>query len=148
MDSKKYTVLLADDDLDDCLFFEEAMAEMSNPPNLTTVGDGVKLLAYLNSNLNQLPDIVFIDMNMPKKSGIECVVEIKANEKLKHLPLIIYSTSLDPAVINILHKNGALYYMQKQGDFSIHKRTIQKALALFSQNGNKLQALENFIITL
>src|SRR5215203_94230 len=105
MDSFK--ILLADDDEDDCMFFKEALDELSLPVSLNTVGDGVELMDFLKSNLINLPHVLFLDLNMPRKTGFECLSEIKQNEKLKQLPVIIYSTSANPDVIESLYNNGA-----------------------------------------
>jgi len=146
MKSEKCDILLADDDLDDCFFFQEVLIDLSISANLKTVSDGVKLMQYLQSDSVKFPDIIFIDLNMPRKSGIECIAEIKSNDKLKNIPVVMYSTSLDTEVINMLYKKGALYYMQKQGEFSLLKKTIQKVITLFNENGAQQPSKENFII--
>ncbi|MGV9002920.1 response regulator [Flavobacterium sp.] len=120
-------LLLADDDLDDCLFFEEALEELSVPTKLTTVNDGVQLMDFLNSSTDSLPDVIFLDLNMPRKSGTECLVELKQNNLLKDIPVVIISTSLDPEVLATLYKNGAHYYVRKPGDFNVLTKVIEEA---------------------
>ena len=78
--------LLADDDTDDRYFFGKALKELSIPSTLTTVEDGEKLMDYLSENSKQLPDVLFLDLNMPCKNGAECLTEIKNDQQLKHLP--------------------------------------------------------------
>jgi CheY-like chemotaxis protein len=113
MDAISHTLLLADDDSDDCIFFKDALDELPVSANLITVKDGVELMELLSESQTVLPDILFLDLNMPRKTGFECLFEIKANEKLKHLPIVILSTSLDLKVVNSLYDMGApLLYPQ------------------------------------
>src|SRR5688500_7807458 len=106
-------VLLADDDSDDRYFFEKVLTELPIATHLITVEDGEELVAYLSENSGKLPDVLFLDLNMPRKNGLECLSEIKQNEKLKRLPVIIYSTSMNENVADILYNNGAYYYVRK-----------------------------------
>ena len=100
MDLIKHNLLLADDDIDDCIFFKEVLEELPVESFLTTVKDGVELMKFLNTA--NLPDVLFLDLNMPRKTGHECLSEIKKDQKLKHLPVIIFSTSFDHVVANAL----------------------------------------------
>ncbi len=106
-------ILLADDDLDDRFFFKDALSDMSIATELVTVNDGEQLMAYLSKNTDKLPDVLFLDLNMPRKNGNECLKEIQLNNKLNGLPVIIYSTSLNESVVDELYTNGAHYYMRK-----------------------------------
>jgi CheY-like chemotaxis protein len=81
-------LLLADDDHDDCIFFKAALGGIDQQLNLTVVNDGVELMEFLSSQTGPLPDVLFLDLNMPRKNGFECMNEIKSNEKLKTLPVI------------------------------------------------------------
>jgi CheY-like chemotaxis protein len=144
MAKTKLNLLLADDDEDDCLFFREVLEELPLNTNLQTVHDGVELMNYLDS-LEQLPDVLFLDLNMPLKKGAECLSEIKQNDKLKKLPVVIISTSLDMDVVNSLHQNGAHYYIRKPGNFSKLEQLIHTALTLITEN-NSQPARDNFII--
>ena len=106
-------ILLADDDKDDRFFFKTVLNDIPIETHLTTVFDGEQLIDYLSKNSKNLPDVLFLDLNMPRKNGHECLVEIKLNEKFKQLPIIIYSTSLDEMIAEGLYKNGAYHYIRK-----------------------------------
>src|SRR5688500_20391697 len=69
-------VLLADDDIDDRYFFEKVLKSLMVNTELATVEDGERLMIYLAENSEKLPDILFLDLNMPKKNGTECLSEI------------------------------------------------------------------------
>jgi len=106
-------ILLADDDKDDRYFFDRVLKEISIPTRLEVVNDGEDLMTYLIANSKKLPDVLFLDLNMPKKNGSECLSEIRNNEKLKHLPVIIYSTHMDEKNAEVLYGKGAYYYIRK-----------------------------------
>lgn len=110
---KKPHILLADDDPDDRFFFNHAVRELSIPVELTSVNDGEQLIKYLFENSDTLPDVLFLDLNMPRKNGSECLTEIKADEKFRQLPVIIYSTSLHEDLANELYEKGAHFYVRK-----------------------------------
>ena len=139
-------LLLADDDSDDCIFFKDALDDLPLTYTLTTVNDGFQLINFLDAHSNILPDIIFLDLNMPRKSGIECLSEIKINEKWKHLPVIIFSTSLDIEIVNLLYQNGAHLYIRKPGEFFNLKKVILKAVTLISKNNSTQPAREQFVI--
>ncbi len=146
MDKKKLHLLLADDDIDDCDFFKDAIDEISDPLNLTILNNGVQLMDYLRSNPINPPNLIFLDLNMPKKSGMECMAEIKSSDTLAHIPIIIYSTSLDQAVVNSLYQLGAQHYIQKPAEFAGIKRVINKAIQIFNDSISQPRSLDNFII--
>ena len=127
-------IILADDDLDDRFFFEKALKEIPIPNRLTTVRDGEDLMNYLHANTDQLPDVLFLDLSMPRKTGFECLTEIKEDEKLKDLPVIMLSTSFprdnkyEQNIINMLYTIGAMDYIRKPGDYQKLKEVIHTAL--------------------
>ena len=139
-------ILLADDDKDDRYFFKMALKEVSIATHLTTVSDGERLMDYLSENSENLPDVLFLDLNMPRKNGNECLVAIKSDKKLKQLPVIIYSTSLQDAVADVLYKNGAHYYLHKC-DIAILAKSIHRILTLLLENP-KQPSRDQFILCL
>jgi CheY-like chemotaxis protein len=131
---KALNILLADDDLDDRQFFCLALEALTIPTKLTTVENGENLMAYLSENISQLPDVIFLDINMPRKNGIECLSEIKQNEKLKDLPVIMFSTSKSIDKIGLVFKKGADVYIHKPSEFSQLKQVIFHALPIAVEN--------------
>lgn len=139
-------ILLADDDDDDCRFFKDALDELPLDVSLNTIGNGAELMHLLIKNLPDLPNMLFLDLNMPRKSGFECLSEIKQDEKLKQLQVIVYSTSLDPQVIDLLYTKGANYYIRKPADFTDLKNVIYKAISLGIQKNSSQPPKEKFVI--
>ena len=147
MNKLTYNLLLADDDEDDCAFFKDALDDLPISAILTTVNDGVELMEFLlQKSFKNLPDILFLDLNMPRKNGYECLQEMKLINELKNLPVIIFSTSLDNNVVDSLYEKGAIHYIRKPGDFSKLKKVIFEALTVTSQNNFKQPARANFIL--
>ena len=132
MNTKQLNVLLADDDQDDRYFFGKALKEISISTKLTAVPDGEQLMSYLSGNSENLPDVIFLDINMPRKNGFECLSEIKENEKLKDLPVIMFSTTNSQDSITSLFKSGAHVYIHKPSNFAQLKEVINHALPIAS----------------
>ena len=108
-------ILLIDDDEDEQFFFMEALKEIKGPVKFffaDNSDEGMRMLEFL------LPDIVFIDINMPVKSGLECLELISNNKNIKQVNTIIYSTGVDDNLCNKAKRKGATACIKKQG--SIH----------------------------
>ena len=127
-------ILLADDDMDDRSFFDKALKEIPIASQLITVNNGEELMEYLTAHLGQLPDILFLDLSMPRKTGFECLSEIKENEKLKSLTVIMLTTSftrgfdLEDNLKKTLLRMGATDYIRKPIVFEELKEFIKNAL--------------------
>lgn len=147
MTTTPLNLLLADDDTDDCIFFKDALEELPISAKLTTVNDGMQLMQLL-SKKEVLPDVLYLDLNMPRKNGFNCLSEIKQDEKLKELPVIIFSTSFDKEVISLLHEKGAHYYIQKPAEFDNLKKVIHKSLELLAETNNQQPKKESFILSI
>ena len=128
------SILLADDDLDDRSFFEKAIKGIPIATSLTCVQDGEELIDYLSKNLHQLPDLIFLDLSMPRKTGFECLIEIKENEKLKSIPVVVFTTSFgrgldyEQTLINTLVTYGAQEFIRKPDNLSQLRELIHKIL--------------------
>ncbi len=120
-------ILLADDDTDDCLLFKDALDQLPVSAQLTTVHNGEQLMLLLNKN-ECPPDILFLDLNMPRKNGFDCLKEIRQNKNLDSLAVIPISTSIEQDTVTMLYKNGAQHYIRKPNDFSQLKNLIQNGI--------------------
>ena len=127
-------ILLADDDIDDRFFFAKALSELSIKTHLTTVHDGEQLMDYLYEHLDYLPDVLFLDLSMPRKTGFECLAEIKENVELKNIPIVMFSTSYprdshyEQSMVQILFSIGANDYIRKPSDFLLLKDILHQSL--------------------
>jgi CheY-like chemotaxis protein len=125
-------IFLADDDDDDCLFFKEAMDELPVTNALTTVHNGEQLMKLLKT-VDELPLLLFLDLNMPRKNGFQCLQEIKQDEQLKQLNVVIVSTSFQQDVADLLYNTGAQYFIHKPAAFGDLKRVIHKVIMIMEQ---------------
>jgi len=82
---------LADGDIVDIYFFDNALKELPITTLFTTVNDGEQQINYLSENLEYLPVVPFCDLNMPQKNSFECLSEIRENERLKNIYMVIFS---------------------------------------------------------
>jgi CheY-like chemotaxis protein len=144
---RKINILLADDDKDDCLLFKEALEELPLSVQLTVVENGRQLMEQLNRKKSKSPDVLFLDLHMPGKNGFSSLLEIKLNENLQKIPVIIFSTSYDQDMLNLVYKDAAHYYIQKPSEFSQLKKVILQALTLISQKNITLPGREGFVLT-
>lgn len=143
--NKTLNILLADDDQDDRSFFQMALDRLEFPCNLKTLSDGEQLMNYLYKSSDFLPDILFLDLNMPRKNGSECLLEIKESHKLKQLPVIIYSTSINDTIGNVLYNHGAHYYVQKC-EFNELARLLHKVLTEIIQTKFVRPTRDEFVV--
>jgi len=148
MKEEQLNILLADDDKDDCTFFIDALESIPISTNITTVHDGEELMELLNTESTKLPHVLFLDLNMPRKNGFECLYQIKQDKKLNKLPVVIFSTSFEQEVVNLLYNNGAQYFIRKPSEFELFRKIIQHTLTLINQEPVSQPAKEHFVITI
>ena len=114
----KFSLLLVDDDADDQLIFMEALNNIGITCSIHTAKDGVDALEVVNSSTFMVPDIVFLDLNMPRMNGKELLTILCRNPKFDEIPIIILSTSSRVEDIDDCIRLGASAYLTKQGSFN------------------------------
>jgi CheY-like chemotaxis protein len=142
---KPFRILLADDDDDDTFLFGEALDQFPAPCELLIASNGMELMRLLH-NEEQRPDIIFLDMNMPVKNGLECLMEIRATPGFEQTPIIILSTSIARYLWESAYKGGANLYIQKPTSFSGLVEILQKCLS-DRDNLASTPEVEQFLIT-
>ena len=120
-------ILIADDDEDDRMLFSDALQQVSQTIRLSMVADGMELLSMLKGAA-VLPDVIFLDLNMPGKNGVDSLGEIKRDPGLRQLPVIIFTTTANHSTIDEMFALGARYYVQKPTDFDVLKNLIGNIL--------------------
>lgn len=141
-------VMLADDDEDDRFLFLEAFDELKIKTKVDTFNDGVFLMDYLNKDDAVIPQILFLDLNMPRKTGIECLKEIRNQSRFKDLAIAIYSTSSSEEDIEDTFVCGANVYIKKPSDFKSLKKILSNVVTLnWQYHANGLNK-DNFLLRL
>ena len=122
-----FSILIAEDDEDDYTLITDAIKSSQNKCQVNWVRDGEELLDFLNTTndlgvgKNKRPDIILLDLNMPKKDGREALEEIKSHPKFKNIPVIVLTTSQAKMDIQKVYDLGANSFIQKPfkyADFS------------------------------
>lgn len=121
-------IVFADDEENDRLLFLDALKELKIKTITHTVNDGVELMEYLSNEDNVMPHLLFLDINMPRKNGHECLKEIRANDKLKDIAIAIFSTSMSENDIDEALINGANVYINKPNSFDKLKDVVHKVV--------------------
>lgn len=119
------TILMADDDEDDCMLAQEALAESRLANDLHFVRDGEELMDYLyrrgkyqDPNSSPRPGLILLDLNMPRKDGREALKEIKGDFRLKHIPIVVLTTSKAEEDIYRSYELGANSFITKPVTFA------------------------------
>ncbi|MCE7066256.1 response regulator [Dyadobacter sp. CY326] len=141
---KQLRILLADDDEDDAYLFQEALDQIPAQIQLIVAENGMRLMEILKSG-NFKPDLIFLDMNMPIKNGLECLAEIKQLEAFKDIKVIILSTSIAQHLLDSAYAGGAHLYIQKPTSFAALIDILRRCLATESAN-EPLLGMEQFLI--
>jgi CheY-like chemotaxis protein len=148
MNNEPLKILLADDDEDDRLFFKDAFKEVKVKTAVSMVKDGIELMNYLLKAVEDLPHVLFLDLNMPRKSGMECLDEIRRDERLKDIAVAIYSTSASENDIEETFVRGANVYIKKPNDFSKLKKILSEVITVNWQYHTSGLNRDNFLLSI
>lgn len=122
------SILLVDDDDDDCFLFQDALNEVNSNAELKTTNSCDQLMNMLSKQGADLPDLIVMDMNMPKQNGAECLSCLKVARKLKHIPVVILSTSNQRESMEMVFDKGAAQYFTKPDTFAALKKIVGQLL--------------------
>jgi DNA-binding NtrC family response regulator len=144
MANTSITILIADDDRDDALLLTEALQDLLPSGNCIHVTDGIAVLRYIKTNVK--PELVFLDLNMPLKNGIDCLKDISNLDLLPNTPIIIYSTSINIRDIDQAYKYGASYYIIKPTSFNELRKIIMQAMVILDRPGSERVEKSKFVL--
>jgi CheY-like chemotaxis protein len=140
-------ILLADDNEDDRYLFDKVLSSILITTHLTIVDDCDTLMAYLSNDEEKLPDVLFLDFNMPRMNGVECLITMQNSKRLENLPIVIYSMFIQKDVADLLYTKGVHYYIRKAGLPEL-KNDLTHILNLLIENNFIQPTKEKFILSL
>lgn len=133
---RTFTILMADDDPDDCLLVKDALAGNRPTVGLSFVGNGEDLLDYLHRHgkyrsdeTRPQPDLIFLDLNMPLKDGREALKEIKSDKALRLIPVVVLSTSRVREDVLESYGLGANSFISKPASFESFRTALKTVVA-------------------
>lgn len=136
MTNQAFTILHVEDDPNDVLLVERAVRKSNSAALIRSVGDGDKAVAYLNgvetfSKRDQfpVPNLVLLDLKMPRKTGLEVLAWIRAQPQLKRLPVVVFTSSKHDQDINQAYELGANSYLVKPVGFDSLLETVKQIQA-------------------
>ncbi len=115
--SKNRLFFIVDDDIDDQELFIEAVSEVDKSIRCISASDCEEALDLLKNSKIELPDMIFLDLNMPRLNGKQCLIELKKQGHLRNIPVIIYSTSSERRDVEETSRLGAAYFLTKPNKF-------------------------------
>ena len=134
---KAKTLFIVDDDIDDQEVFTQALEHVDNSVECFKVSTCEEALDMLKDEKKHKPDLIFLDLNMPRISGKQCLTELKKISHLKHVPIVIYSTSSEKRDIEETSKLGAAHFLTKPDKFGELCKALNELLSLdWSANSN------------
>jgi len=127
---KKAVILVAEDDMDDRFLLQTAFSENGDQEHLEFVGNGVEVIDYLHSaakkgEADAYPELIILDLNMPKKNGKEVLSEIKQHPVFKKIPVIVYTTTKNEFEVRRCYELGANTYIVKPISFDSLVNVVQ-----------------------
>ena len=127
-------ILIVDDDEDDRSLFIDAVKKIDASIKCVSACDGEEALKYLRAETSAIPDIIFLDLNMPRFNGKECLVAIKKIPHLQNIPVIIYSTTSRPEDVKETLSLGAAQFLTKPTYF---ENICKEVSSIFSKEWHK-----------
>ncbi|MFD0431376.1 response regulator [Streptomyces zhihengii] len=123
-------MLLVEDDVADAMLIEDALSA-HGARNLTKVEDGVAALEYLRDTSNPRPDLIVLDLNMPRMNGRELLAIVKADENLRSIPVVVLTTSSAPDDVTDAYHHYANAYVTKPVNLDEFERAVQSIDAFY-----------------
>jgi CheY-like chemotaxis protein len=108
-------LMIVDDDVDDRTLFVQSVKEIDETIECIVAKDGQEALKLLSQPLFELPNFIFLDLRMPRIGGKRCLIELKKDERLKNIPVVIYTTSREVKESQELKELGAVHFISKPG---------------------------------
>lgn len=140
----KVSIILADDDRDDQVIFYDAISDVLESFDYLTFSNGLELVSFLKDDANDVPTLLFLDINMPLMGGFEALRVIREDLKLSSLTVAMYSTSADASHIARSFIGGANIYVTKPNEYDRLKQTVHRIISAYIESGDGT----NFVLSM
>lgn len=134
MQMNQPSLMVIENDPIDILIFKRVLADMGFPLPVVYISDGEKALKTLDNPESSNPWLIFLDLNIPRISGIELLSRIKRNGRLKWIPVVVISSSENPDDIVASANAGACGYLLKEFDYSAFRESVTIAVRYWARN--------------
>jgi len=138
-----HDILLADDDIDDVEILVWSLSEAGIQHELRHADNGDRLFVLLKE---KIPYILFLDIQMPCKDGISCIMEIRKNREYDKLPVIMYTSFTHAEYIETTYRNSANFYLTKSGDSQAVVRHLKQIFAIDWHNYQHYPVIDDFVL--
>src|SRR5258706_9788254 len=128
-------IFLVEDDADDQLFFIEALRQIKNTTLYGIASNGREAIYKLENHV-VLPDLIFMDINMPIMNGLECLTEIKEKPLINRIPVVILSSDISYAIK--VYKLGAKAFIKKPPDVTALRTNLMQMISFDFASGNEI----------
>lgn len=136
-------ILMADDDKEEFLILKEAAEKTGKPLRISYAANWLQLWRFI---LKTVPDVLFLDLNMPVKNGIECLQLLRDDHKYDEVPILIYSTTVNKNDIDKAYKHGANYFLVKPGTVDDITDMVRKLCSMGKEALVTTPPREEFVI--
>jgi len=130
-------ILLIEDNPVDEMLVTKTLTKCKYETNIHTIHDGVMAIKFLRGNKTiepfSIPDIILLDLNIPKRNGLEILKEIKSDRGISHIPVIILTNSINPEDMYRSYKNGAGGFMKKSFDINSFDQNLMVMIEYWSK---------------
>jgi CheY-like chemotaxis protein len=123
--ARRYDILLVEDDSADALLISEALHEHGHGRIVGQAGDGVEALEWLRSPVRRRPDLIVLDLNMPRMNGRELLSVLKGDDELKAIPVVVLTTSAAPQDVADAYQRHANAYVTKPVNLADFERAVR-----------------------
>jgi CheY-like chemotaxis protein len=139
---RSYSVLLVEDDTADAMLIEEALFEHGMARTVTKAEDGVAALEYLRDTVARMPDLIILDLNMPRMTGRELLKVLKTDDKLRLIPVVVLTTSASPDDVEAAYGRHANAYVTKPVNLDDFTRAVQSIDTFYLETATLLPPTE------
>ena len=133
---------LVDDDADDQEIFDLALQGVGTSTKLEFANDGVEAITRILNDTSFLPHCIFIDLNMPRMNGQQCLQELRKIDRIKHVPIVMYSTTVNPQYLADALNHGATDFIEKPITIEALTESLSRIFSMLQKSFTTIDGLK------